>query len=174
MPKFQTMEAWQQAEALMQPTFIRLIANLTKFLEGSTWNGEYQDIQVWPEGTSEELKAKVTDLRSQLESASPEHADQITETLAQLPTPYPGHQLHLTQGDRQVNVDLWNLCYHVCFRDYDSATGTSRDSTGSVSNGVVIDTDLFDETGDIDWSRLDNKVRELVADLWFDQLNYSD
>lgn len=44
-PKFKNTLAWEQAERLMQPAFIRVIDNIGKQLEGSPWQGTYQEVQ---------------------------------------------------------------------------------------------------------------------------------
>lgn len=168
MPKFQNMLVWQQAETLMQPAFIRLVANIGKQLEQSSWKGQYEDIQVWPEGTDEQTRALVTDLRNQLEGASGDRVDEIQQTLSTLPSPYPGHQLCLSYGSNQFCVDLWELCYRICFRDYDVETGTSRNRGFGKppSEGVEVDVMLFDETGDVDWNRLDEKAQKVVDQVF--------
>jgi hypothetical protein len=166
VPKITDRAVWQQAEALMQPAFIRLVANLTQQLEQSDWRGDYEDVQIWPEGTSDTDKILVTNLRSQLETASPLEADQITQSLAQLPVPFPGHQLHLSRGDRQVSVDLWNLCYQICFQNYDAVSGTSLPTGHAIGDSVTIDASLFDETGEVDWHQLDEKTRHLVNQIF--------
>jgi hypothetical protein len=162
VPKIRDREVWQQAEMLMQPAFIRLVANLTQYLEQSDWRGDYEDLQMWPEGTSETDKILVTNLRSQLETATPEEADQITQSLAQLPVPFPGYQLHLSRGEYQLRVDLWDLCYQICFRDYDSVSGTSHQDDQAIGESVAIDASLFDEAGEVDWHLLDEKTKHLV------------
>ncbi|UIE35936.1 hypothetical protein [Leptodesmis sichuanensis] len=165
-PKIPNRIVWQQAEVLMQPAFIRLIANITQQLEQSDWRGDYEDVQMWPEGTSETDKMLVASLRSQLETASPAEVDAITQSLAQLPTPFPGYQLRLSRGDRQVSVDLWDLCYRICFQDYDSVSGTSHAVDAAIGGSVVIDPSLFDETGDVDWHQLDDKTKQLVNQIF--------
>lgn len=169
MPKFGDMTVWQQAEQLMQPTFIRLIDNLRKQLDQSSWRGTYEDVLVWPEDVSDSDKTQVMRLRLDLEQAtSPEAAVELEQALAKLPAPYPGYLLRLTQQNEQVTVDLWELCYRICFRDYDATTGTSR-SRGfgqSPSQSVEVDTTLFDETGDVDWNRLDAKTIKVVAQIF--------
>lgn len=174
MPKFQNMDVWRQAEVLMQPAFIRLVANIGKQLDESTWKGRYEDVLVWEEGIDEATKARVMLLRQELESLAAEadtgeaHKAEVEQALAALPTPYPGYQLCLSQGDRQVCVDLWELCYKICFRDYDADSGTSR-SRGfgqPASQGVEVDRALFDETGDVDWDRLDAKTQTLVHQIF--------
>ena len=138
VPKITNSLAWQQAELLMQPTFIRVVDNIRKLLENSSWKGTYHDVLTWAAGTSEEKKAIVTQLVQELETATPEDAEQIRETLAKLPTPHPGYHLCLQRQEQQVNVDLWELCYQVCFVEY-----TLSDDT------VDIDTSLIDESGEI-------------------------
>lgn len=145
----------------MQPAYIRLIDNLRKQLETSNWRGTYRDVSVWADDIPDETKATVAQLKSQLETASPDEAAKIEQTLAQLPSPYPGYELCLQNGDRQVTVDLWELCYKICFRA--GETGISDDRP------VEIDTDLIEETGDVDWNRLEDKTKRLVGEI-FDRL----
>ena len=150
-PKITNSVAWNQAELLMQPTFIRVVDNVRKLLDNSSWKGTYHDVLTWAAGTSEETKAIVTQMVQELETATPEDAEQIRETLAKLPTPHPGYHLCLQRQEQQVNVDLWELCYQVCFVDY------------TLSDDVVdIDTSLLDETGDVEWNLLDKKARKVV------------
>lgn len=151
-PKFADIAAWQQAELLMQPAFIRLIDNIRKQLDESNWQGTYQETPIWPEGTSEAVQANVLELRQQLKAASPEQAREIETELAHLPTPYPAYHLCLQRGERQVKVDLWELCYQICFRSLDQP--------------VEIDTQLLDETGDVDWQQLDAKTRGIVEQIF--------
>jgi len=58
-----------------------------------------------------------------------------------MPTPHPGYQLSLQYQDQHFSVDLWGICYQVCFRNYSPSLD---ESGGSV---VEIDTSLIDETG---------------------------
>lgn len=148
--------AWQQAELLMQPAFIRLIDNIRKQLDQSNWQGTYQDVQIWSEGVSEATKNQVLQLRSELETAAPEQVDEIEQALANLPQPFPGYLLCLKHQDQQVTVDLWELCYQICFRNYADLQSLAEDD-------VEIDTSLIDdELGEVDWNRLDDKARSVV------------
>lgn len=157
-PRFATIETWQQAELLMQPAYIRLIDNLRKQLDVSNWRGTYRDVLVWADDIPDETKALVAQLQQQLETASPEQATEIQSTLSHLPSPYPGYELCLQNGDRQVNVDLWGLCYQICFRS--DATEWNDDLP------VEIDTSLFDQTGEVDWNRLEDKTKQLVEQIF--------
>lgn len=166
-PKFQDLVTWQQAEQLMQPAFIRLVDNLRKQLDQSSWKGTYEDIQVWPEAISEEVKARVNQLQMELKTASAEGAIAIESALTQLPSPHPGYLLHLQHDEQTATIDLWNLCYKICFQDYDSARGISSDpgQVGS-SQGVKIDATLFDEAGEVDWNQLDQKAQLIVQQMF--------
>ena len=57
----------------------------------------------------------------------------------------------LQRQEQQVNVDLWELCYQVCFLEY-----TLSDDE------VDIDTSLLDEAGDVEWNLLDKKAKKVV------------
>lgn len=158
MPKFANPETWQQAELLMQPAFIRVIDNIRKQLDQTSWKGTYRDVLVWAEGTPEETKAIATQLQQQLAIATPEQAVEIEAQLSQLPQPYPGYELCLQKHDHQINVDLWQLCYQICFLNYEQLE--------SGDEAVEIDTSLIDETGDVDWQQLDAKAQQLVAQIF--------
>jgi hypothetical protein len=119
-PKFKNMVAWQQAELLMQPALIRIIDQVRKQLEDTTWKATYRDVQ----------------------------------------TPIPGYELCLEHNGASVCVDMWELCYQVCFRDYPPT------HTDIESQEVDIDTSLIDETGDVDWESLDIKAERLVTQVF--------
>lgn len=153
-PKFSDIESWQQAELLMQPAFIRLLDNIRQRLDESDWKGTYRDAPVWAAAVSEEVKAKVGLLQAELKTATPDQAAAIELALAALPTPHPGYELCLQRADRQIYLDLWELCYQICFQ----ATASGQP--------VVIDTNLIDATGDVDWQRLDDKTKILVEQMF--------
>lgn len=119
-PKIKNLIAWQQAELLMQPALIRLIDNIRKQLDESTWTGTYQEVH----------------------------------------TPFPGYQLCLEHQGEQRCIDLWELCYQICFINYQPTHLENQ------SVEVEIDTSLIDETGDVDWNRLEAKANRLVEDLF--------
>ncbi|MBD1908868.1 MULTISPECIES: hypothetical protein [Cyanophyceae] len=159
-PKFTDITSWGQAEILMQPAFIRIIDHIRKHLDQSTWKGTYKEVLIWSGGTSEETKAAFTALQQQLATASPEEASVIENSLADIPNPYPGYLLCLQQQDREVSVDLWELCYQVCFRNYNQVTHQENAE-------VEIDTSLIEEdTGDVDWNLLDAKAKHLVEEIF--------
>lgn len=154
-PRITNQVTWQQAELLMQPAFIRVIDNLRKQLDESAWKGTYQDVLIWPPNTTDETKALVTQLLQEMESATLEQAQAIRERLAQLPMPHPGYHLCLQRQDQSVSIDLWELCYQVCFLDY----SPEREA-------VDIDTSLIDESGEVDWQRLEDKTKQLVDQVF--------
>ncbi|NES20084.1 MAG: hypothetical protein F6K41_14420 [Symploca sp. SIO3E6] len=74
-------------------------------------------------------------------------------------TPIPGHELCLEKNDHSVSVNLWELCFQVCFCKY---TPTHSELE---SQEVEIDTSLIDEAGEVDWQCLDDKAEIVVAQL---------
>lgn len=154
-PRITNQDTWQQAELLMQPAFIRVVDNLRKQLDESAWKGTYQDVLIWPSHTTDEIKSLVTQLLQEMESATFEQADAIRETLAKLPMPHPGYHLCLQRQDHNVSIDLWELCYQVCFINYTPE-----------SEVVDIDTSLIDESGEVDWQVLEVKTKELVEQVF--------
>lgn len=159
-PKFQDPVAWQQAELLMQPAFIRVIDHIRKQLDESAWRGTYENVLIWPPGTTDETKMRVTQLVQELEGATLEQTAQIEQAIAHLPTPQPGYYLALQNQQQQFNIDLWDLCYQVCFRHYSPLLAESDNYT------IEIDTNLIDETGDVDWQNLDGKAGKLVEQVF--------
>ncbi|NEQ45939.1 MAG: hypothetical protein F6K00_21300 [Leptolyngbya sp. SIOISBB] len=159
MLKFETPQARQLADQLLQPALIRIIDNIRKQLETSDWQGTYQETQIWPEGTQESTLQRFKELQAQLSQATPEAADVIRLELTQLPQPFPGYELHLTKAEQACMVDVWHLCYCVCFQAYPVTDGP-----------VHIDESIIDqELNDVDWLVLDNKAKAIVEDV-FNQL----
>jgi len=161
-PKFADAIAWQQAEILMQPVFIRVIDNLRKQLEASPWKGTYHDTQTWPEGITDDTKAQVLELHQQLSATSdPHEAAAIEHAIAQLPRLQTGYELWLEQDERQIKLDLWQLCYQVCFQNYHPEMPDQL---------IAIDTNLLDEDSEVDWFQLDQKAKHLIEQT-FHQLS---
>lgn len=159
-PKFADAIAWQQAEMLMQPVFIRVLDNIRKALDTSSWSSTYQETPTWAGDVSDAVKSQVLALQQRLKTAAPDETEDIQEALARLPQPHPSYQLLLQKQDKQITVDLWQLCYQVCFKNYSPIVNLSGDVT------VEIDTSLIDETGDVNWNRLDNKAKQLIEQIF--------
>ena len=161
MPKFADIRAWEQAEMLMQPVFIRVLDNIRKQLEQTTWQSSYQETPVWPEGIPEATKARVLQLQQTLASAPAAEAEEIEEQLARLPSPQMSYILCLNKGDRQITVDIWQLCYQICFRNYSPVLNAlDQDMI------VTIDINLIDDLGEVDWLRLDQKTKYLIEQIF--------
>ncbi len=120
-PKFVSELAWQQAEYLMQPIYIRIIDRIRQQSEVSTWKVSYQEVR----------------------------------------DPHPINYLCLEFQDRQLKFDIWDLCYQVCFLNYDGSHSELE------SQIVEVDTRSIDlETGEIDWQSLDEKAKDVVAKIF--------
>lgn len=120
-PQISNSLAWQQAEQLMQPAYIRIIDHLRQQLEESAWKESYRQVEA----------------------------------------PIPGYQLCLYYGDRTVEINLWELCFKVCFQDFDP-----RNANEDETIPVEVDTSLLDEAGEVDWQQLDAKAKEEVEAIF--------
>ncbi|MBP0000149.1 MAG: hypothetical protein J7641_14325 [Cyanobacteria bacterium SID2] len=78
--------------------------------------------------------------------------------------PVPGYQLYLELGHRTHSIDIWELCYQVCFLNYQST------HTPTEVREVEIDTSLFEE-GELDWERLDEKAKSIVQQIFLNLQN---
>jgi hypothetical protein len=120
-PKFATELAWQQAELLMQPAYIRLVDQIRRQTEDN------EDIPV-----------------SYIE---------VTE-------PYPSNLLCLTKDDQELRVNIWELCFQVCFTNFDEILQHPEQV-------AQIDEHLFDpDSAEVDWTKLDNKAQAAVAQVF--------
>lgn len=122
IPKIKNACAWEQTEQLMQPALIRVVDNLRKAIEDSSWRESYQEVQ----------------------------------------TPFPGYELSLSSEEKEIKINLWELCFEVCFKDY---------QRGSVpleaELKVEVDTSLFaEDTGEVNWEKLDAKAKQQVEQLF--------
>ncbi|MDR9405282.1 MAG: hypothetical protein RI580_17835, partial [Halothece sp. Uz-M2-17] len=84
------------------------------------------------------------------------------ESYQEVQTPIPGYELCLSFQEKEFKVHLWELCFEICFKDY------QRDSVPQDSElNVDVDTSLLDsETGDVNWENLDAKVKQQVEQLF--------
>jgi hypothetical protein len=120
-PKFTTELAWQQAEFLMQPIYIRIVGQISRQSEKSTLKVSY---------TEEE-------------------------------NPHLTHYVCLSDGERELKFDIWQLCYQVCFKNYDSNYSASPHQVVEID-----DSPIDKETGEIDWHILDAKAESVVTRLF--------
>ncbi|QQE64118.1 hypothetical protein GFS31_07960 [Leptolyngbya sp. BL0902] len=151
LPTFATDRDHALANHLMQPCLIRIIDNLRKATENLDWQIEYTQAQHWPEGTTEAQRQQVAELAAQLDQADADTVPQIEQALCQLPTPTPIYHLRLTQGERVATLDVWELCFRLCFVDYEPG------------QPVTVDESLVEADGEVDWITLDEKAKALIT-----------
>ena len=124
-PTFKTRLAWEQAQLLMQPAMLRVVDNIRKELDDSTWKGTYKEVT----------------------------------------KPIPGYHLCLTRPEHQVEIDVWELCYRVCFKEYNPIRHIfSEDDENTYE--VEVDTRLLDDLGEIDWQLLESKAQQSVRQVF--------
>ncbi len=96
----------------------------------------------------------VDNIRKQLE------ASDWKGTYEDVETPIPGHQLCLERHHQQIRVNIWDLCFQVCFQNYQLSTEANN------SQDVEIDTTLIDAEGEVDWQQLETKTQQLIEQLF--------
>ena len=101
----------------------------------------------------------VDNIRKELESSD------WKGSYKEVTVPIPGYHLCLTSGDRQVEIDVWELCYKVCFEQYEPIQHifSHEDET---AYPVDIDTRLIDDFGEIDWQLLESKAQLSVRNVF--------
>lgn len=161
-PQINDLKTWNQAELLLQPAFIRVIDNFRKAVENTDWESRYEDLQDWPEGATEADKARWAELSALLESTQPVDMEAVEAELATLPTPELSYRLNLEKEEQQIQFDLWQLCYQVCFRAYLPALPSDVENE---TQPVEIDDRLLDSQGEVDWVALDHKAQEIVEKI---------
>jgi hypothetical protein len=72
----------------------------------------------------------------------------------------------LQRQQQSIEVDIWGLCYRVCFREYQPPSQNLFSDDDDTSYEVEIDTRLLDETGEIDWQLIESKAQQLVKELF--------
>ncbi|MEM1171992.1 MAG: hypothetical protein AAGJ08_23660 [Cyanobacteria bacterium P01_H01_bin.35] len=84
-------------------------------------------------------------------------------TYEEVQTPIPGYRLDLEYQDQKISINVWDLCYQVCFTNYLSTH--YADETVEVD----IDISLLNQDGNVNWDILDEKalkvVENMIADL---------
>ena len=124
-PTFKNILAWEQAQVLMQPAMLRVVDNIRKEIEASSWKGTYKEVT----------------------------------------SPIPGYHLCLTRSDYRVEVDVWELCYQVCFVEY-APVQHIFSQEDEAAYPVEIDTRLLDNSGEIDWQLLESKAQQSVRKVF--------
>ncbi|NET46550.1 hypothetical protein [Okeania sp. SIO2B3] len=77
-------------------------------------------------------------------------------------TPIPGYRLDLEYQDQKVSIDIWELCYQVCFNNYHST------HTAEQTVEVEVDTSLLNDEGNVNWEHLDEKALKVVENMMAD------
>ena len=86
-------------------------------------------------------------------------------TYKEVTSPIPGYHLCLTREDYRVEVDVWELCYKVCFVEYEPVQHIFSQSD-EAAYPVEIDTRLIDDLGEVDWQLLESKAQQSVRKVF--------
>ncbi|XFA73808.1 hypothetical protein RYO59_002062 [Thermosynechococcaceae cyanobacterium Okahandja] len=106
-------------------------------------------------------------LRRQLETSGWQGEYETVELPSATGEPEPQvlYWLHLRRGDRHQRLNLWELCYQICFADYYPQLDYAGIRDFQVGE-VTADMALFDVAGEVDWHRLDQKAAKVVATVF--------
>ena len=72
--------------------------------------------------------------------------------------PFPGYIVCLQKDDYQIKKNIWQLCFEVCFVNYSEDQDKNEE--------VQTDQSLFDQDGELNWQKLENKTKILVKSLF--------
>ena len=70
--------------------------------------------------------------------------------------PFPGYIVSLKKDNYQFKKNIWQLCFEICFINYDRAENEK----------VETDNSLFDENGELNWQELESKTKKRVSNLF--------
>lgn len=79
--------------------------------------------------------------------------------------PIPGHQLLLEKGDHLYAVNIWDLCFQVCFTNYQPRPFIDNLPGNEEPLLVEIDLQLLQPNGEVDWAALDQKSLQCIQRL---------
>ena len=94
-------------------------------------------------------------LRKELEKTN------LVATYEDIQAPFPGYQLILTKENDSVSISIWEICFQVCFTDYQFSSNNS--SQASIM--VEIDENLFNGDNEINWQQLEIKTQQTIQTI---------
>ena len=94
-------------------------------------------------------------LRKELEKTN------LVATYEDIQEPFPGYQLILTKENDSVSISIWEICFQVCFTDYQFSSNNS--SQASII--VEIDENLFNGDNEINWQQLEIKTQQTIQTI---------
>ena len=102
----------------------------------------------------------VDNLRKQLEQS------EWKGTYKEVTHPFPGYHLCLTRQERSLEIDIWQLCYQVCFKNYSFSPEDIFSQDDLSTQEVEVDTRLLDDRGEVDWQLIEAKAQQSVRQLF--------
>ena len=83
-------------------------------------------------------------------------------TYEEVQIPIPGYRLDLEYQEQKISINVWVLCYQVCFSNY-----FSTDYADEIVE-VDIDINLLNQEGNVNWDILDEKALKVVENMMAD------
>jgi hypothetical protein len=97
-------------------------------------------------------------LRKQLEKSN------LVATYEEVQEPFPGYQLTLTYEKKSVTISIWDICFQVCFLNYELSSIDEK-NISKESRIVEIDSSLFNEEESINWENLETKTQQIIQKI---------
>ncbi len=158
------MDQQQTLALLLQPALIRLIDQLRLQLTGSNWQWSYQTHEIWPENVPQFARDRYGQLQAQLDTVKDTEAEVLDAELATMVMPVPVYFLDLIQGDRQLRINMWELCYQICLQEYSPVLASASLDSPALAL-YSLDPTLLESDETIDWSKLDQKAADVVSQM---------
>ena len=80
-------------------------------------------------------------------------------TYEEVQIPIPGYRLDLEYQEQKISINVWELCYQVCFSNY-----IYTDYADEIVE-VDIDINLLNQEGNVNWDILDEKALKVVENM---------
>jgi hypothetical protein len=135
-PKFANEQAWQQAEILMQPAYIRLVDQIRLQTEENE-----SDIQVSYEEVTHPYPSNLLCLQPRVQTSNLDHT-----------TTNPAQPL--------LKVDIWDLCFQVCFINYEPIAAETEQLV-AIDTSL-----FHPNNQEVDWNKLDKKAKTTIHQVF--------
>jgi hypothetical protein len=144
-PKFANEQAWQQAEILMQPAYIRLVDQIRRQTE------EHEsEMLVTYEEVTDPYPSSLLCLQPRVQASNLDHTN-------------------TNQDQPLLKVNIWDLCFQVCFINYEPIAAETEQLV-AIDTSL-----FHPNNQEVDWIKLDKKAQTTIHQVFarFKLLNNS-
>jgi hypothetical protein len=135
-PKFANEQAWQQAEILMQPAYIRLVDQIRRQTEENE-----SEILVSYEEVTDPYPSNLLCLQPRVNASNSNHTGN-------------------NQAQPLLKVDIWDLCFQVCFENYEPIAAEIEQLV-AIDTSL-----FDPHSQEVDWIKLDEKAQTTIRQVF--------